>query len=85
MTIPTTSGIIHKCNKYWKARVGSWPFFTGTPIRTLMKIINGIHYLTLLGMVDHSGPENNAYAILEIYGDRRMELIGYRRIEDRHL
>ncbi|MEZ4898154.1 MAG: metallophosphoesterase [Saprospiraceae bacterium] len=46
--------------------------------------IQGIHYLTLLAMVDQSGPENNAYAIAEVYPDR-IELIGYRRIADKTL
>lgn len=49
------------------------------------QVINGIHYLTFLGMVDYSGIENNAYAIVELYSDARMEVIGYRRIENKML
>ena len=47
--------------------------------------IEGIHYLTQLGMVDHSGPENNAYAVVEVYGDGRMEVIGYRRVQPKSM
>ena len=47
--------------------------------------IEGIHYLTMLGMVDHSGVENNAYALVEVYGDGRMEVIGYRRVKNKSL
>ena len=42
----------------------------------------GIQYMTLLAMVDHSGPENNAYAIAGVYPDR-IELTGFRRIKDK--
>ena len=47
--------------------------------------IKGIHYLTMLGMVDHSGPENNAYAIAELYPDASMEIIGYRRVTNKSM
>ncbi len=37
---------------------------------------NGIHYLTLRGMVDT--PNKNAFAIIEVYPDR-LEVVGYGR------
>ena len=43
---------------------------------------NGVHYLTLLGMVDT--PDENAYAIIEIYPDR-LQIIGYGREPSRAL
>ena len=49
------------------------------------ELINGIHYLTLLAMVDQSGPENNAYAIAELYPSGKIDLIGYRREVSRTL
>jgi len=43
---------------------------------------NGIHYLTLQGMVDTV--DKNAYAIIEIY-QNRLEVIGYGREPSRTL
>jgi len=43
---------------------------------------NGVHYLTLLGMVDT--PDENAYAIIEVYPDH-LEVIGYGREPGRTL
>ena len=45
--------------------------------------LNGIHYTTMLGMVDYDGPENNAYAIVEMYPDERIEVIGFKRIKNK--
>ena len=43
---------------------------------------NGIHYLTVEGMVDT--PERNAYAVVEIYADR-LRIVGRGRVPNRVL
>ncbi len=43
--------------------------------------INGIHYITQLGMVDYSGLENNSFAIVEI-DDNELIVHGYKRASD---
>lgn len=42
-------------------------------------LINGIHYYTLPAVVEGTGEENNAYAIVEINGDNSISIIGYRK------
>ncbi|MFC4097870.1 metallophosphoesterase family protein [Euzebyella saccharophila] len=39
---------------------------------------NGIHYLTVLGMVDFEGLENNSFSVVEIKGNK-LKLKGYKR------
>jgi predicted phosphodiesterase len=41
-------------------------------------LIEGIHYYTLKAVIEGSGEENNAYAIVEIYDDR-VVVTGYRK------
>ena len=41
--------------------------------------INGIHYYTLPAVVEGTGEENNAYAIVEINGDNSISVVGYRK------
>jgi len=41
--------------------------------------INGIHYCTLVAMVEGSGGENNGYSILEIFSDGTLRLEGFRQ------
>ncbi len=41
--------------------------------------IEGIHYYTLKAMVEGSGADNNAYAVVEVYGDHGMSITGYRK------
>lgn len=42
------------------------------------KQINGVHYVTQLGMVDYEGLENNTFSILEI-ADGKCSLQGFKR------
>ncbi|MFS4456143.1 metallophosphoesterase family protein [Maribacter sp. 2304DJ31-5] len=42
------------------------------------KRINGIHYITQLGMVDYEGLENNSFSIVEINGNE-LKINGYKR------
>ncbi|MEM6805130.1 MAG: metallophosphoesterase [Bacteroidota bacterium] len=48
------------------------------------KEIKGIHYLTLLAMVDYEGLENNSYSIAEIKGSQ-IRIDGFRRAADRKI
>lgn len=41
--------------------------------------VGGVHYYTLKAMVEGSGKTENAYAIVEVYGDGSMTIKGYRR------
>ena len=45
--------------------------------------INGIHYTTLVAMVEGSGAENNGYTLLDIHADGSLRLNGFRRQVDR--
>ncbi|RMF99534.1 MAG: alkaline phosphatase [Planctomycetota bacterium] len=41
--------------------------------------IGGIHYYTLKAMVEGSGPQNNAYAVVDVYPDNSITVTGYRK------
>ena len=41
--------------------------------------INGIHYCTLVAMVEGSGAENNGYSTLEIMSDQSFRITGFRQ------
>jgi len=41
--------------------------------------IQGIHYYTLKAMVEGSGTQNNAYAIVEVHADRSITVSAYRQ------
>lgn len=45
--------------------------------------INGIHYTTLVAMVEGSGMENSGYALLDILPDSSLRLTGFRRQQQR--
>ena len=47
--------------------------------------IGGIHYYTLKAVVEGQGPENSAYAIVEVRPDGSLIVTGYRRAESREL
>jgi predicted phosphodiesterase len=40
----------------------------------------GIHYYTLKGLIEGSGPENNAYALVTVDPDRTIRITGYRKV-----
>lgn len=44
--------------------------------------ISGIHYCTLVAMVEGSGVENNGYSLLEISSDGAIQLSGFRNQSD---
>ncbi len=41
--------------------------------------LRGIHYYTLKAVVEGSGPQNNAYAIVEVHPDRSITVSAYRQ------
>lgn len=47
--------------------------------------INNIHYYTLKAMVEGSGEENNAYAIVEVFDNLTVSISGYRKASDKKL
>jgi alkaline phosphatase len=48
-------------------------------------LISGIHYYTLKALVEGSGPENNSYAIAEVYPDNSITITGYRKAVSKQL
>jgi hypothetical protein len=53
--------------------------FQGHDHKGAYTFINGIHYYTLKAVVEGSGPENNAYAIVDVHPDLDLTVTGYRR------
>jgi alkaline phosphatase len=53
--------------------------FQGHSHQNDLKEINGIHYCTLVAMVEGSGAENNGYSLLEIEPNGTIHLSGFRR------
>jgi hypothetical protein len=47
--------------------------------------INGIHYYTLKGVIEGSGQDNSAYAIVEADADFNLTVTGYRKADSRKL
>lgn len=43
------------------------------------RVLNGIHYYTLVAVVEGSGEANNAYALAEVRPDHSIAITGYRR------
>ncbi|MCA9006990.1 MAG: metallophosphoesterase [Planctomycetaceae bacterium] len=46
--------------------------------------IKGIHYCTMVAMVEGSGLANNGYSILDVYEDGSLVLNGFRKQQDYH-
>lgn len=44
---------------------------------------DGIHYCTLVAMVEGEGPDNSGYAIMSVYDDASIRLEGFRHQQDR--
>jgi len=53
--------------------------FQGHSHQNDLKEIGGIHYCTLVAMVEGSGQENNGYSILEIDAQGTLRLTGFRK------
>ncbi len=59
--------------------------FDGHEHRGGYRLVKGIHYYTLKGMIVGTGPENNSYAIVEILNDNNIVVTGYRKAVDKEL
>ncbi len=57
--------------------------FQGHSHQNDLKQMNGIHYCTLVAMVEGSGDTNNGYSIMDIEPDGTIRLTGYRKQESR--
>jgi 3',5'-cyclic AMP phosphodiesterase CpdA len=53
--------------------------FQGHDHKGAYSFINGIHYYTLKGVIEGSGPQNNAYAIVDVHRDLGITVTGYRQ------
>jgi 3',5'-cyclic AMP phosphodiesterase CpdA len=53
--------------------------FQGHSHRNDYTEIHGIHYCTLAAMIEGSGPEQNAYALVSVFNDGRMVVDGFRQ------
>jgi alkaline phosphatase len=59
--------------------------FQGHSHKNDYQAINGIHYTTLVAMVEGSGAENNGYTLLDILADGSLRLQGFRKQMNRTL
>jgi len=59
--------------------------FQGHDHKGAYSFINGIHYYTLRAMIEGSGPDNNAYALVDVHPDWSLTVTGYRRAVSRDL
>ena len=53
--------------------------FQGHSHKNDYKEIAGIHYCTLVAMIEGSGVENNGYSILDVVGDATITVTGFRK------
>ena len=56
--------------------------FQGHSHKNDLKEIGGIHYCTLVAMVEGTGAENNGYSVLSLQKDGTMSLTGFRMQRD---
>jgi predicted phosphodiesterase len=53
--------------------------FQGHSHKNDLKEIGGIHYCTLHAMIEGTGPENNAFAVMDLLAGGAIRLTGYRK------
>ncbi len=58
--------------------------FQGHVHNEQFETVNGIHYITQFGMVDHQGLENNSFAIVSL-NDKGIAIKGYKRTSDHQI
>lgn len=58
--------------------------FQGHSHRNKYSEIGGIHYCTMVAMVEGSGLDNNGYSTLDVYPDGSLVLNGFRKQKDYH-
>lgn len=59
--------------------------FQGHSHKNAYQQIAGIHYTTLVAMVEGSGAENNSYTMLDVHADGSLRLNGFRKQANRDL
>lgn len=59
--------------------------FQGHSHQNDLNVINEIPYCTLVAMVEGSGPDNNAYSLLELHKDGTLQLHGFQQQASRKL
>ena len=57
--------------------------FQGHSHKNDYREINGIHYTTLVAMVEGSSEADNGYSVLEIHQDQSLKLSGFRKQANR--
>ncbi|MCH5374011.1 MAG: alkaline phosphatase, partial [Planctomycetes bacterium] len=65
----------------FKATENVLAVFQGHNHRNDHKLIDGVHYCTLAAMVEGSGPENSAYAAVDLFDGDTIRVRGFRRQE----
>jgi alkaline phosphatase len=53
--------------------------FQGHSHKNDLKDINGIHYCTLVAMVEGAGAENNAFSVMDVFDGGTIRLTGFRK------
>jgi alkaline phosphatase len=53
--------------------------FQGHSHQNDLKEINGIHYCTLVAMVEGSGEEHNGFSLLDLFADGSIRITGFRK------
>jgi alkaline phosphatase len=53
--------------------------FQGHSHKNDLKDINGIHYCTLVAMVEGSGAENNGFSVMDVFDSGTIRLTGFRK------
>ena len=53
--------------------------FQGHSHKNDYKEIGGIHYCTLVAMIEGSGAENNGYSLLDVRADGTITVTGFRK------
>ena len=56
--------------------------FQGHSHKNEYQEIAGIHYCVLVAMVEGSGAENNAYAVMDLFADGSIRIAGFRQQQD---
>lgn len=56
--------------------------FQGHSHKNDLKEINGIHYCTLVAMVEGTGAENSGYSLMTLFSDRTIIVKGFRKQEN---
>ncbi len=56
--------------------------FQGHSHKNEHKELGGVHYCTTAAMIEGSGEKNNAYALVDVYGDGTIRVDGFRKQND---